>query len=207
MNLKVIGTGVGRTGTYSLKLALNVLGFGPCHHMEEVLFHMPVQVPLWQQAANGQPDWAAIYAGYNSAVDWPTAAFFRPLSSAYPHAKFVHTVRSPDSWVASFSATIYQLLANQHQAPPAMQDWLGMAAEVIAKTGFPAGLDEAALQQAFIAHTEAVKQAVPAAQLLVFEVKDGWAPLCDFLGVAVPDRAFPRTNDRGKFWDRVAGKP
>ena len=162
MNLKVIGTGVGRTGTYSLKLALNVLGFGPCHHMEEVLFHMPVQVPLWQQAANGQPDWAAIYAGYNSAVDWPTAAFFRALSSAYPHAKFVHTVRSPDSWVASFSATIYQLLANQHQAPPAMQDWLGMAAEVIAKTGFPAGLDAAALEKAFIAHTEAVKQAIPA---------------------------------------------
>ena len=206
MNLEVIGTGVGRTGTYSLKLALNQLGFGPCHHMEEVLHHMPVQVPLWQQAANGTPDWAAIYTGYHSAVDWPTAGFFRALSTAYPQAKFVHTVRSPDNWVASFSATIYQLLANQHQAPPAMQYWLGMAAEVIAKTGFPAGLDAAALEKAFIAHTEAVKQAIPAKQLLVFQVKDGWAPLCDFLGVAVPDSAFPRTNDRGEFWDRVAGK-
>ena len=77
MNMHVIGAGVGRTGTYSLKLAINQLGIGPCHHMEEVLHNMPVQVPLWSAALGGLPDWQAIYSGYNSTVDWPTACFFR----------------------------------------------------------------------------------------------------------------------------------
>lgn len=135
MQVKVIGTGVGRTGTYSLKLALNELELGPCHHMEEVLFHMPTHVPLWMDAANGKPDWDAIYKGYGSTVDWPTAGFFRELSVACPHAKFVHTVRSPDSWVASFSETIYKLLSNQDQAPAEMHDWLNMASRVIEKRG------------------------------------------------------------------------
>src|SRR5215216_2061299 len=103
MPLSVIGTGVGRTGTYSLKLALNQLGLGPCHHMEEVLLHMPVQVPLWAAAADGRPDWEAIYNGYRSGVDWPTAGFFRELRAAYPHARFVLTIRSPESWLQSFS--------------------------------------------------------------------------------------------------------
>src|SRR5207253_6971944 len=91
MPLKVIGAGVGRTGTYSLKLAINQLGLGPCHHMEEVLFKMPVQVPLWAGAVNGHADWDAIYKGYESAVDWPTAGFFRELSVTYSSAKFILT--------------------------------------------------------------------------------------------------------------------
>ncbi len=206
MELKVIGTGVGRTGTYSTKLALNELGFGPCHHMEEVLFNMPTQVPLWVNAVNGKPDWKAIYKGYKSTVDWPTAAFSRELSEAYPNAKFVHTVRSPESWVASFSETIYKLLANIAEAPKEMQDWLNMVVRVTEKTGFPGGLDTAGLINAFTAHTEAVKKAIPASNLLIFQVKDGWEPLCEFIGVPVPDKPFPRTNDRGEFWDKVSGK-
>ncbi len=206
MDLKVIGTGVGRTGTYSTKLALNELGFGPCHHMEEVLFDMPTQVPLWMDAANGRPDWEGIYKGYNSTVDWPTAAFVRELSKAYPNAKFVHTMRSPESWAASFSETIYKLVANKSESPKEMHDWLDMAAHVIEKTGFPGGLDIAGLIKAFTAHTEEVKKAVPASNLLIFQVKDGWEPLCEFLDVPVPDKPFPRSNDRGEFWDRVSGK-
>ena len=111
--MQIIGAGVGRTGTYSLKLALNELGLGPCHHMEEVLLNQPVQVPLWASAVDGAPDWDRIYAGYNCAVDWPTAGFVRELNVAFPQAKFVLTHRSPASWVASFSGTIYQLLANR----------------------------------------------------------------------------------------------
>jgi len=206
MDLKVIGTGVGRTGTYSTKLALNELGFGPCHHMEEVILNMPTQLPPWVDASNGKPDWKSIYKGYNSTVDWPTAAFFRELSVAYPHAKFVHTVRSPERWAASFSETIYKLLANIDQAPKEMHDWLNMVVRVTEKTGFPGGLDTAGLIKAFTTHTEAVKKAVPATNLLMFQVKDGWAPLCEFLGVAVPDKPFPNTNDRGEFWDKVSGK-
>jgi hypothetical protein len=206
MSVRVIGAGVGRTGTYSLKLALEKLGFGPCHHMEEVIFDMPRHVPLWTAAARGRPDWEKIYKGYASAVDWPTAGFFRELSKAFPSAKFILTRRSPESWVESFSATIYKLLASADQVPPEMKEWLAMGAAVIARTGFPTGLDAAGLAKAFNAHSDAVKAAIPADRLLDYQVKEGWEPLCRFLGVAVPAEPFPRTNDRGEFWDRISGK-
>ncbi len=188
MTMNVIGAGVGRTGTYSLKLAINQLGLGPCHHMEEVLHNMPVQVRLWSAALGGRPDWQAIYSGYNSTVDWPTACFFRELHKAYPNAKFVLTHRSPESWADSFGETIYKLLAGRDQAPPEMKEWLEMAAGVVAKTGFPDGLNRDGLIKAFVAHTEAVKNAIPADQLLVFQVKDGWEPLCEFLAWISTDR-------------------
>jgi len=206
MSLQVIGAGVGRTGTYSLKLAINEIGLGPCHHMEEVLHNMPVQVPLWSAAASGQADWRRIYSGYGSAVDWPTAHFFRQLSREYPQARFVLTLRDPERWARSFSATIYELISGIDQAPPEMRNWLEMASEVIAKTGFPLGLSHDELVRAFIAHNDAVKETIPASRLLVFEVKDGWQPLCEFLGAAVPSVEFPRTNHREEFWDRVNGR-
>ncbi|MEQ1610418.1 MAG: sulfotransferase family protein [Hyphomonadaceae bacterium] len=206
MALKIIGVGVGRTGTYSLKLAVNELGFGPCHHMEEVLHQMAVQTPLWMEAVAGRPNWEAIYRGYESAVDWPTAGFFRELYAANPTAKFILTHRSPDSWSASFSETIYRLLVGKSEAPKEMHAWLEMAAAVIEKTGFPSGLDVSGLKHAFIAHNEAVKASIPPDQLLVYEVKEGWESLCAFLGVRQPTIPFPRTNDRAEFWDRVSGK-
>lgn len=206
MALRVIGFGVGRTGTYSLKLAINQIGMGVCHHMEEVLHDMPKQVPLWSAAAAGKPDWRQIYDGYESAVDWPTACFFRELVGEFPTAKFVLTQRNPEKWADSFGATIYELLAGKDQAPKEMHAWLEMVSNVIAKTGFPPGLDRDALVQAFIAHNEAVKEAIPASQLLVFEVKEGWGPLCSFLDMPVPTGEFPRTNHREEFWDRVNGK-
>ncbi|MBK0399946.1 hypothetical protein H0I76_12160 [Limibaculum sp. M0105] len=204
--MQVIGTGVGRTGTYSLKLAINQLGLGPCHHMEEVLLNPQTQVPLWAAATGGKPDWPAIYASYGSAVDWPTAGFFRELHAAYPTAKFVLTVRNPESWQASFEETIYKLLALPDLVPEHARPWHEMCVSVVARTGFPLGLDAAALRQRFEAHTEAVKAAIPADQLLVYQVKEGWGPLCAFLGVPEPDAPFPRTNDRAEFWDRVSGK-
>lgn len=204
MTLKVIGAGIGRTGTMSLKLALTELGFGPCHHMEEVGKAMPVQVPLWQAALKGTPDWAAIYDGFNSAVDWPTARFFRELHAAYPDAKFILSHRSPKSWAESFGSTISQLISDADKAPAHLQEWLAMSTEVIRQTGIPIGADQAALEAAAIAHTTAVREAIPADQLLVYEVKQGWEPLCAFLGVPVPASEFPRSNDRGGFWDLVA---
>ena len=150
-------------------------------------------------------DFEAIYAGYRSAVDWPTAGFFRQLAQAFPSARFVLTHRDPERWADSFEATIYKLLAGRDRAPAAMQAWMDMAEGVVAMTGFPAGLDRAGLIAAFVAHKEAVEAAIPADRLLVYEVKEGWAPLCAFLGLPVPDEPFPRTNDRAEFWDRVAG--
>jgi hypothetical protein len=201
--MQVIGAGVGRTGTFSLKLAINRLGFGPCHHMEAVITNMPAQVPLWSEALDGRADWRAVYDGFGSAVDWPTAGFFRELASAYPHAKFVLTHRNPETWADSFGETIYTVMAGKDQAPPEKRAWLEMAYGVIAKSGFPNGLDRDGLIKGFIAHNEAVKAAIPADRLLVYQVKEGWAPLCTFLGVPVPDEPFPRTNDRAEFWELV----
>ncbi|MEZ5365465.1 MAG: sulfotransferase [Bryobacterales bacterium] len=204
--MKVIGAGVGRTGTYSLRKALNDLGFGPCHHMEEVLKNMQAQVPLWSSAVAGAADWPAIFSGYNSAVDWPTACFFRELAEAYPEAKFVLSHRSPEIWADSFEFTIYKALSQKDKMPPEMGDWLAMCEAVIAKTGFPPGMSRDELVQAFVAHNQAVQAAIPAERLLVYEVKEGWEPLCAFLGVDVPDEPFPRTNSRKEFWDLLEGK-
>ena len=206
MVMHVFGAGVGRTGTYSLKLAINHIGLGPCHHMEEVLHNMPVHVPLWSAAVSDDPDWSRIYDGYASAVDRPTACFFRELVGEFPEAKFVLTQRDPERWADSFSATIYKLLARRDQVPEDMRAWLDMASEVVAKSGFPPGLDRDGLVNAFVAHNNAVKETIPAQQLLVFDVRQGWEPLCDFLGAPVPTIEFPRTNHREEFWDRVNGK-
>lgn len=205
MTLAVVGTGLGRTGTYSLKLALNELGIGPCYHMEEIILNMPSFLPKWQVVVVGQADWADVYAGYQSAVDWPTASYYRELYEAYPEAKFVHTWRSAESWVASFSETIQKLLQGAEQAPEPMRPWLTMSTAVIAKAGILADASPEALREAFEAHTEAVRAAIPASQLLLFQAKEGWGPLCEFLGVPVPASDFPRSNDRADFWDKVNG--
>jgi len=199
--MQVIGAGVGRTGTFSLKIAINRLGLGPCHHMEAVITNMPAQVPLWTAALDGDADWPAVYDGFGSAVDWPTAGFFRELAHAYPDAKFVLTHRDPETWADSFGQTIYTAMAGRQMAPPEKRAWLDMAYGVIAKSGFPSGLDRDGLIKGFIAHNEAVKAAIPADRLLVYQVKEGWEPLCAFLGRPVPDEAFPRTNDRQEFWE------
>ncbi|MDQ8188401.1 sulfotransferase [Pelagicoccus sp. SDUM812002] len=205
MQPKIIGTGVGRTGTYSLKLALEQLGFGPCYHMEEVAKNMPTHLPLWQAALKGNLDWAALYEGYGSAVDWPTSGFYRELYDAYPDAKFVLTTRSPESWADSFGQTINALIAGKEKAPPAMWEWLEMAEAVIERTGFEIGCSTERLAEDFAKHNDAVIAAIPSSQLLVFEVAQGWDPLCYFLGVESPDTVFPRSNNREEFWELVKG--
>lgn len=204
MTIQVLGAGVGRTGTYSLKLALERLGLGPCYHMEEVLRQLSVHVPLWSAALNGRADWAEIYHGYASAVDWPTAGFFRELAAAYPGARFILTHRNAERWADSFDATIYKLIGDRDNAPSEMKAWLAMCHAVIAKTGFPGGLSRRELIARFVAHNETVKQTIPADRLLVYEVKDGWEPLCRFLDLPVPRDDFPCSNGRAEFWDRVS---
>ncbi len=125
MTLRVIGAGVGRTGTFSMKLALEELGFGPCHHMEEVDERSPREIALWLAAARGTVDWEVNYAGYSAAVDWPTAAFWRELAEAFPDAKFLLTVRRPEDWYRSFSETIYPLIRDADKAEPGLRPFLG----------------------------------------------------------------------------------
>ncbi|MCA6078713.1 sulfotransferase family protein [Fulvivirga sedimenti] len=203
MSLKVIGLGLGRTGTFSLKAALEELGFGPCHHMERVARDMSVQVPLWNEVLDKNGGFESVYKGMNSAVDWPTAAFHEELYAAYPNAKFILTHRSKESWAESFGSTIYKLLGGRDQAPPPVRDWLNMVVRVLDKTGFSMDLDFDGLAAKFEAHNEAVQNLIPKEQLLVYQVKEGWQPLCEFLEVDVPETEFPRTNNREEFWELV----
>lgn len=205
MSIDVIGAGVGRTGTYSLKLALERLGFGPTHHMEEVLKDGARQIPLWHQAATGTPNWDELYRGFHSAVDWPTASFWKELAARFPSAKVILSYRSPESWYESFSETINKLMQGAAHAPPHMQPFMAMAAAVLGKAGFTGKTSREELLAAYNAHVHAVKAGVPADRLLVFEARQGWEPLCRFLGRDVPAEEFPRTNNRADFWDRIKG--
>lgn len=206
MPLQVIGAGVGRTGTYSLKLALEKLGYGPTHHMEEVLKDVPRNAPAWQRAAEGDADFDELYAGYNSAVDWPTASFWRELSVKYPDAKFVISGRSAESWHESFSETIHKLMMGADHAPPPMQPFMSMAKSVLGKAGFYGPTERDDLIDAYIEHVEAVKASL-GDRLLVFDYRDGWGPLCAFLGCAVPEEPFPKSNNREDFWERIKNGP
>jgi hypothetical protein len=172
--------------------------------MLEVEDNLDTQVPLWNAAPDGRPDWETLYGGYQSAVDWPTAGFAQELIAAYPEAKFVLTTRSPESWAESFSQTIGRLLLEMDSLPGELQDWLGMVVRVVTKTGFPPGLSVPELITAFQTHNNDVRAALPADRLLVFQVGEGWAPLCAFLDVPVPEEVFPRRNDRREFWESGA---
>jgi hypothetical protein len=200
MSLKVISAGVGRTGTFSVKQALETLGLGPCHHMEEVNAESPEEVLRWRKAVNGTADWPLLYDGYRSAVDWPTAAFWRELSVAYPDAKVLLTVRDPESWYKSFSGTISPLVEAHARARYELKPFLEMVSEVLYKTGFRIPSDKDDLIAAFNRHNQAVHEAIPPDRLLIYDVKQGWGPLCDFLGVPVPSTAFPQTNSKDDFW-------
>lgn len=200
MSLSVIGFGVGRTGTFSLKHALEELGFGPCHHMEEVDPASAAEASRWKSAAAGTVDWNEAYAGYRAACDWPTAAFCRELTAAFPHAKFLLTVRDPEKWYQSFSDTIARILQQRELTPPEFGPFLDMVTTILAKTGFPLPASKEETLASFQRHIEFVKATIPSDRLLVFDVTQGWAPLCAFLDVPVPSKPFPRTNNTEEFW-------
>lgn len=211
MTLSVIGPGFGRTGTMSLKSALEQLGFGPCHHMEEVFGH-PEQVPYWQAMAAGKPvDWNEVFAGYKSQVDWPGAHVWRELAATFPDAKVVLSVRPEESWWKSFSQTIGKFLTTykEMQLPPHVSAMVEATEEFIAKQTFGGAADDRdAAIAAFRKRTEDVRAAIPAERLLVFDVAQGWEPLCRFLDVPVPDTPFPHHNTTAQFWELVkGGKP
>jgi hypothetical protein len=212
MALRVIGSGFGRTGTKSLKDALELLGLGPCHHMTEV-FENPEQVPHWQALATFRPvDWDAAFAGYRAQIDWPGAHAWRALAAHYPDAKVIHSVRPEAAWWDSFSGTIGAILDRPPpaDAPLPPHVW-AMGAAISAMIGEQTfggrhGEREAALA-AYRRRQAEVVAAIPAERLLVYDVAEGWGPLCAFLEVAVPDAPFPRTNDRAEFWARAGGQP
>jgi hypothetical protein len=199
MALKIIGTGLGRTGTKSLQAALNLLGFGPCHHMVEVFAH-PESAPLWIEAGKGRPDWEAIFAGYCSVVDYPGAQFWRELVAYYPQAKVLHSIRDPDEWFDSTQVTIFSPQGPARR-PSSMTEFFN-----IFLNSFGTRLhDRAFMTDYFRKHTREVVRAIPAERLLVYEVSQGWGPLCEFLDVKVPGEPFPAQNSRAEFIARLQG--
>lgn len=205
MALSVVGAGWGRTGTASLKLALEQLGFGPCHHMHEVR-GTPGQLEHWEAAAAGRPmDWQAVFAGYRSAVDWPSAAFWRELAAFYPDARVLLSTRPAERWWASFSGTIKTLLDDPAEPEdPGIARLRTMSRQVITERSLRGACDSPqAAVAAFDRHVAAVREAIPAERLLVLDVAEGWEPLCRFLDVAVPDTPFPRTNSTDEFWESI----
>jgi hypothetical protein len=210
MSLAIIGSGFGRTGTASLKRALEILGFGPCHHMEEVMPH-PEQVAYWQAAFAGEPiDWDELFSGYRSQVDWPGAHVWRQLAAAYPEAKVIHSIRPEEAWWTSFSATIGKLLSiyKDLPVPPHAAAMMKAMETAIVEQTFGCPLtDRAGVLAAYRRRTEEVRATIPRERLLVFDVSQGWESLCAFLGVPVPSEAFPRTNSTQEFWQMVEGKP
>ncbi len=210
MRLSVIGSGFGRTGTRSLKEALELIGFGPCHHMEEIFAH-PEQVAYWQAIAAGQPvDYTEVFAGYRSQVDWPGAHVWRELIKTFPDAKVVHSVRPDYAWWNSFSRTIGKLMGmyTTLPMPPHIRAMLDACDILIAQDTFGGRIqDREAALAAYHKRTDEVRAAVPAERLLVFDVADGWEPLCQFLNVPVPAAPFPRRNTKDDFWANLGGEP
>jgi hypothetical protein len=199
--MEVIGTGFGRTGTLSTKRALERLGFGPCHHMEEAVKH-PAQFRALAAHVRGEPvDWHRVFAGYRSQVDFPGACVWRDLLAAFPDAKVLHTVRDPDRWWQSTRDTIYpartMVAPWLRRAVPRIDEALRVNDALIWDGVFEGRFeDRARAIEIFHERTAEVVEAVPADRLLVFDVADGWGPLCEFLGVPVPDEPFPHVNDR-----------
>ena len=207
MALKVIGAGFGRTGTLSMKAALEQLGYDKCHHMMEV-FSSGDQVDHWHAIGQGaDPDWDAVFNGFEASVDFPSSGYWRELAAYYPDAKIILTTRSFDSWYASASETIYAIskaMPRWTRLIPRPRKIKQMVYGTIWDRVFDGQFeDKGATQKIFEQHEADVKAAFPSDKLLVFHPKEGWEPLCEFLGKPVPDMPFPNVNDRASFVSRV----
>jgi len=201
MTLKVIGAGLGRTGTASLKVALEQLLGGRCYHMSEC-FGNPANPPLWLAAARGRPDWDAIFDGYVATVDYPACGFWRQLADRYPEAKVLLSVRDADKW---FESTRDTILGEDIREIAAMTPDKAFFDETVFKDYVGHFGDRAFITDYFRRHNQAVIDAIPKERLLVYEVGQGWAPLCAFLGLPEPDAPFPHVNTRADFEAMVAG--
>ena len=198
MTLSVFGVGFGRTGTESLKKALEILGVGPCYHMFEVLPHQE-RVEEWISLVQGKtPDWDAIFDGYNSSADWPGAYFWREIAEHFGDAKLILTIRDAERWYESMAKTILPLLKASSVDPNSLAD------QMFINRTFEGNIDDPAhVMDIFNRHNAAVQEAFGPDRLLVYPVGSGWEPLCDFLGLDVPDVPYPWGNTSDEFDDNI----
>jgi len=205
----VIGAGFGRTGTLSLKAALEELGLGPCYHMLTA-FERPEDSRRWQAAYDGGAvDWDGLFEGFQATVDWPACDFWQELTSKYPDARVLLTVRDSERWYESFRETLAPLWSAENS--PAADERLREYLELVRRLGretFGGRIDDKRhVISVFEEHNRAVREAVPEDRLLVYDVREGWKPLCDFLDVPVPREAeFPHLNDRAAFQAMVRSR-
>lgn len=207
MALEVIGAGFGRTGTLSLKHALERLGAGPCYHMVAVREH-PHHDELWRRAGRGDAvDWEALFAGYRSAVDWPSCNFWEQQMAAFPDAKVILTVRDSQRWYESIMQTIYAVSrAPLEQDTPERRAHRAMVLEVVWHGLFDDRMDDREhVVAVYEAHNRRVRDTVPAGRFLQLDPREGWPPLCAFLGCDVPDEPFPHVNSTSDFLARDPG--
>lgn len=208
MDLKVIGAGFGRTGTHSLKIALEMLGFAPCYHMVEVFSH-PGHSEAWEDAGRGKAiDWEWLIGAYKAAVDWPSAYFWRELWAMNPEAKIILTEREAEAWYKSFSSTILEFMQRGDAGitDPILLAQRKMGRFLLNETLFGGRFDKEHVLDVYRKSNEAVKREVPKDKLLVFDAPDGWGPLCAFLGVPVPEAPYPLTNTTEEFRARASSR-
>ena len=200
MTLRVVGAGLGRTGTNSLKVALERLLGAPCYHMVEVFAH-PEHVAAWHAAARGEmPDWEQLFRGYAAAVDWPASAFWPEIADAFPDAVILLSERDPESWWKSASSTIFPSIGG------AGGEWRAMIDALFAARFTTAVHDRDASIAAYERHYADALQRIPPRRLVRWRASDGWEPLCRALGVAVPSEPFPHTNTTEDFQQRLAAR-
>jgi hypothetical protein len=193
MTVRVVGAGLGRTGTSSLKIALERLLGGPCYHMAEV-GQRPDDPDVWAAAYDGDlPDWSSFLADYRAVVDWPAAPFWAELADAYDDAVILLSERDPESWWTSASNTIFQAVDRYFQPDADDNGWTHMMRRML-PSFTPDWRDESAAKAAYVAHNEHVKATAPPDRLVVWTTGEGWEPICDALGLAVPDEPFPHVN-------------
>lgn len=198
MTLRVIGAGLGRTGTTSLKLALERLLGAPCYQMGDV-YRNPEHMSLWHRAIRGHlPQWQSLFTGYSAAVDWPVASFWRELSAAYPDALIVLSVRDSDAWWHSANDTIFELFQRSKN-----RAWRRMMSELFTRRFTTAAIDKEDYINAFERHVSEVRAIAPEHRLLEWHPDDGWEPLCRALGVAIPAIQFPHVNTAKEFHSQI----
>jgi hypothetical protein len=210
--MKLIGAGLPRTATTTQMIALEMLGL-PCYHMRDMMMDLEGSVPQWRKALEGDADWDEIFAGKESAVDWPAAYHYRELMDVYPEAKILLSVRDADSWVRSMESTILQvfygdtllhhLARAQYAIDPLYAGWIDVLTEMNfgEERGVWAGTngEPGPMAESMKRWNQTVIDTVPSDRLLVWDPKEGWAPLCEFLEVAVPEQPLPYVNDTENF--------
>jgi sulfotransferase family protein len=219
--MRLIGAGLPRTATTTQAIAFEMLGFGPCYHMRDLMMDMEKGLTLWESAAGGRADWEAIFGDAQSTCDWPAARYYKELLEYYPEAKVVLSVRSPEGWVRSMRETVWgiyfgdSVLHHLCEARAALDpQWRRFMDLMIRMTWdeqtgalapAAATVDDDGLATAMDRWNERVKRDVPADRLLVWEAREGWGPLCGFLDVPVPEEPLPNTNDTTAFKEGIIG--